>query len=528
MKTGILLFLAATLTANPARALQLRTYSAARHDRFTGFPSAPVANPAFLHAGLDLTGVGWDVSYVLRQVTLIAPQYFVCANHFRPPVGGEIRFLSSGGVVRSATVQSLFTIPNANGQPTDVLIGRLAAPMLPASGVKFLPCHLLDTEAAYAGQTLGVLGQPARGGKGVIGVIADFGGDPITGGAGINTTRTMQFNYTTLTGSADDAYAESGDSGSPSFVAVNGRAAVVGTHTAVLNAAGTVTTFDSFLPAYLAPVNAVLEADGYHLTAAAPKTTTMTLATQVTPAVLRAGYPVTFQLTLTNSGLVAAANNVKLDTTLAGVAAVSPTGAAGWVFSPGAGSAQARRGGLAANTGSVVTLMFTPSAAGTIQRSVTYSADETAPATVTAGMTVVESFKSWTAGLNDVSTTGDDDRDGQDNLTEYAFCGDPRVASTKVQGSSVEMTLTPLRREPSGGSSRQVVRFIRRTDAAQRQLDYRVETSATMAAPWTDVTVSSAVLSTTAVAPGCEAVELALPASTAARQFVRLRVSLNE
>lgn len=528
MNTRLPLVLALILTAGPAPALHVRTYSASRHERFTGFPSAPVANPTFLHAGLDLTGVGWDASYVQRQVTLIAPQYFVCANHFRPPVGGEIRFLSSGGVVRSATVQSLITIPNANGQPTDVLIGRLSAPMLAASGVKFLPCDLLDTEAAYAGQTLGVLGQLGRGGKGVIGAIADFGGDPITGGAGINTTRTMQFNYTSLTGSADDAYAEGGDSGSPSFVAIGGKAAVVGTHTAVLNAAGTVTTFDSFLPAYVAPVNTVLEADGYHLTAAAPKATTLALATLVTPAVLRAGYPVTIQLTLTNTGLVAAANNVKLDTSLTSVAAVSPTGAAGWVFATAGGSVQARRGGLAANTGSVVTLTFTPAADGTIERSITYAADESAPATVAVQMPVLESFKSWSAGLNDTSATGDDDRDGQDNLTEYAFCGNPRVASPKVQGSTVDMMLTPLRREPSSGGSRQVVRYIRRTDAAQRLLDYHIETSAALTAPWSDVTAVSSVVSTTPVATGCEAVELALPASTAARQFVRLRVSLNE
>lgn len=137
-----------------------------------------------------------------------------------------------------------------------MLVGRLSTPILPASGVQFQPCHLLDTEAAYIGQSLGVLGQPARGGQGVIHAIADFGGDPITGGTGIHTTRPLQFAYATLAGSADDAYVEGGDSGSPCFVVVNGKAAVVSTHTAVLNTTGSVTTFDAFLPAYVTQVNA--------------------------------------------------------------------------------------------------------------------------------------------------------------------------------------------------------------------------------------------------------------------------------
>lgn len=158
MKLLIPILLVYSLPVGQALALQIRNYSSARHDRFTGFSSAPVANASFMHGGVDLTGVGWDSTYVLRQFTLVSPRHFVGANHFRPPIGAAIRFVSADGTVRSSTVQSLSTIPNAGGQATDLLVGRLSTPFLPASGVRFLPCHLLDTEAAYIGQTLGVLG----------------------------------------------------------------------------------------------------------------------------------------------------------------------------------------------------------------------------------------------------------------------------------------------------------------------------------------------------------------------------------
>src|SRR5689334_210817 len=101
---------------SPAFALHVRNYAAGRHERFSsGFPSTPVANSGFMHSGVDLSATGWDVSYPVRQVTLITPQHFVCANHFPPPVGGQIQFLSSSGVLRTGVVQALANILNANG-----------------------------------------------------------------------------------------------------------------------------------------------------------------------------------------------------------------------------------------------------------------------------------------------------------------------------------------------------------------------------------------------------------------------------
>ncbi len=509
-----------------APALQFRTFSASRHNRFTGFPAAPALNPSFMHAAVDLTGVGWDSTYPLRQFTLISPLYFVGANHFRPPIGAEIRFLSASGTIRSATVQSLYTIPNAAGQPTDLLLGRLSSPILPSSGVQFLSTHLLDTEAAYIGQTLGVLGQPARGGRGVIGPFSDFGGDPITGGSGINTTRTFQFNYVSLAGSQDDVFAESGDSGSPSFVVTGGKAGVVGTHTAVLTAAGTTTTFDTFIPAYAAQVNTIMEADGYHLTAASPKTTTLAVVRQILPAQPRAGYPVTIQYTLSNTG-AAAANNVRFSFSASGAPALNSTGDSAWVISQNPGTSDARRGGIAAAGTAQLSIAFTPGV-GTIQHTATSSCDESSPGSLSGEFTVIESFKSWSTGLTNTTAEGDDDQDGFDNLLEYACGGDPRKASTQVQNHTHPLGISPVRIETVSGGARQVVRFVRRTDAAARALAYHIESNQSLSPSWNDKTSTASILSATPLTNGFELVEMALPPSSAKREFLRLRVSLSE
>ena len=44
-----------------AGAVQIRGYDAARHDRFTGFPAAPVENAGFLHVAARFRAYGWDV-----------------------------------------------------------------------------------------------------------------------------------------------------------------------------------------------------------------------------------------------------------------------------------------------------------------------------------------------------------------------------------------------------------------------------------------------------------------------------------
>ena len=100
-----------------ASALQLRVFTPSKHERFTGFPAAPVRNPVFIHAALDLSGVGWSAEDPQKQFTLISPLHFAGANHFRPSLHSMLNFLSQDGTMMSRQVTALTAMLNDQGQP---------------------------------------------------------------------------------------------------------------------------------------------------------------------------------------------------------------------------------------------------------------------------------------------------------------------------------------------------------------------------------------------------------------------------
>ena len=177
----------------------------------------------------------------------------------------------------------------------------------------------LINEAAYMGRSIAVIGRTARGGRGTIGTFSDFGGDPLTAGAGINSTRTYQFSYSNTAGQNDDAFAEAGDSGSPSLVDQGGVAALVGVHLAVANnaLAGTTITFDTFVPNYITELNERMEAEGYHMTEALPASVDLGVTQQVT-GTLRAGYPFSISVAVSNPDTTDDVNNLRAVPGLAG------------------------------------------------------------------------------------------------------------------------------------------------------------------------------------------------------------------
>ncbi len=442
-----------------APALQIRSFSDSKHERFTGFPSAPVRNPGFIHASLNLTGVGWSAEDPQKQFTLISPLHFAGANHFQPSLNSMVNFLAQDGTVVSRQVTALTAVLNDQGQASDVLIGTLGAPVLSSSGVAFLPYLNLDAEAAYVGQSLIVLGRNARGGRGTIAAVADFGGDPVTSASGINRTRTYSLNYQTAFGGADDSYAEVGDSGSPGLVAVAGQAAIVGTHTAVLTALGTITTIDSLLPAYVARINNHLSVDGYHLTQVTPKAVALALA-QKAPALVRAGYPFSVELQVTNSALTNEAHNLKLNQEWSGVSSAGSGSGDGWIQEAVPGSrVQARRGGLPAGTMTGFAISTTIDNPGLCRSTAQLTADGVLPAHHELEVRVVESYRSWSRSLALPGAAEDPDGDGVDNLTEYAFGGDPAVPSQVRPGTTVSLF---LRFQPGSGSGSPAVSWLQR------------------------------------------------------------------
>ncbi len=262
----------------------IRTPDAATHNRFaSGYALAPVANPSpnFLLAGFDLSGIGWNAANPGQSFALVTPQHFVGAAHFGIGPGGTIDFVNSLGVKKSYTVEGGAVVGNAQGQASDLFLGRLSAPIAPEDRVNFLSITSLP-EAMQIGSTAYLYGNAAKVGTSRITAFQDFGSDPATAGSGLNPSRTFSTVYRPF-GAANDARVEGGDSGSPTFLIESGRLALAGVHGA-LGSVGTLgfttyTSYDTSVPFYTNQVNALLAADGYQLTVVPePRTVVLLLA----------------------------------------------------------------------------------------------------------------------------------------------------------------------------------------------------------------------------------------------------------
>ena len=505
----------------PASALNLRVFNAANHLRMNGFPTNPTVNPTFLNPGgaasglLDLSGVGWSLEDSTRQLTLVSPRHFVGANHFRPSINSTVQFLAKDNTLHTLTILTISSIPNANNSPSDLYLGEFTTDMPATAAVLPLPYLNLATEAAYVGRALVVAGQAARGGRGTIGSVSDFGGDPITGGAGI-ATRAFTFSYAQA-GLPDDAFAQAGDSGSPSFVVTAGKAALVGTHTAVLSASGTTTTYDTLVPHYAPELNLRMKATGVHLRKIDPPSMSFSASGAPTSPSVRAANPFVLRLTVTNGAAVA--DNVTASLNVPPGFLISSIQAPGWFVT---GPSTLRRGGLAVGESVQFDVsMISAPADGTFSATLNLKSDGSVLQSFPLQLTILPSFAGWAHGLLDATPGGDSDGDGISNLIEYATGGNNQ--SSSVYFPSTESPLLPV-----FATVPPTLSFIRRTDAAARGLSYFVETSTTLAAEsWQ--TLSEIPISVTAgPAQGFEKAKATLPATGAEKSFYRLRVGLAE
>lgn len=529
-RTGRVIPILILLLAPRLQALELRVYSTERHDRFTGAPAVPVPSTTFIHKDVDLTGVGWRAAgSAPRALTLVSPKFFVGARHYRPSVGNTIRFVAADGTVRNYSVKAYYNILNDDSEATDLSLGELQETVASTDGVNFQTYLNLPTEAAYLAppnNQLIVLGKTFRGGNGTANAITDFFGDPVTSGGGINNTRTMGFVYQTAGGAIDDAHVEIGDSGGPSLVNVNNRGAIVGIHTAVLTASGTTTSIDSFVahPPYIAQINTIMSAEGYHMTEANPESISLTL-TPTVPTVIRAGYEATILFEISNADLINDANNLKVayafPATSTGVAATGTQ----WLADPTGASTSARRSGLAEAQSTTLSTTFTAPAPSTFNLSVAYSADEFSEAVEIVPIEVIESYLSWSSDLSNVGPDADDDLDGISNLLEYAFGGDPAVSSV-YQADGVTRLGPTTASGPNENES--TVEFVQRKDAAQRALTYDLDYSLDLTIMiWMDASSKILQTSTTSLDDDFERVTLTIE-DTADKIFYRVSVILSE
>lgn len=239
-------------------------------DRFPGGLESPTANgsAAFVGAGLDLSGIGWQTANPRSNLTLIAPQYAIGAWHVDQL--SSLTFANAAGQTTTATVLQSYRLTTA-GQTdaSDVRLVRLSAPIDgAATGVR--PIGIANMTAAQApglsvlayGQNadynVPVAGSPAgtpnptrkQLGRGVLAGVAlsSFPADM----GGPNPTRVAVWPND----ASDGNFRLIGDdSGGPLLTRGDGgAAALVGAHFGV----GPNSSASSFLPEYVSQINVIL------------------------------------------------------------------------------------------------------------------------------------------------------------------------------------------------------------------------------------------------------------------------------
>lgn len=501
-------------------ALEIRNYDPDRHDRFVSGSQGLALNPnAYFDSSL-YTGVGYGTdSGDVRQFALVTPEHILYARHYS--FFGTIAFLNADGTVITRSIISKTEVPNSSGGSADVMLAKLSAPLMDSDKITPLPYLKLNSESQYTGRELVTFGRERRGGHGVIAGFQDF---ESTDGK-VQQTRAMTYNYTNAVGNGDDAYAETGDSGSPTFVIENGAPALVGIHSAILTTPSSVTMLDGFVPHYDDEINSILANEGYRLIRANPDP--VNLALTQTAQDLRQAFPgsISFDVENTSNN---EASNVRLRLVFPLDAVPDGITAPGWVVeNPATGEFHLRRATLASTTSSVVTASFAEvPVVGEISIQTFHNSDGSGEVTEFFTLPVEPTFAGYVDGLSAQGVNDDPDQDGFSNLLEYAFGGDP------AENEAVTADGISLHVQARLEAGEYIFSFPRRTDATARGLDYEVqfsddlsENSFSSTAPPNYSTVTSAY---DPPVDGFEAITGSFPVTGIDRKFIRVSITLNE
>ena len=216
--------------------LIVQGYTPQKHDRFyTG------ADKAFIGEAFDWSGVGRSTSW---WCTMISPTYFLSANHAHN-TSGPVTFYPGNTTSNPQT----YTIDSSFGRAVgpDLWLGRLTAPIPTSANIAYYPIQKLASNSNYLGETIYVYGLTNRIGRNVV--------------SSIENSYYMNFNYDTYgqgdSLGIDEAFLQGGDSGGPSFTAVNGSLALLGTHRGI-SPSGQEWSQDNFAPPLIALLNAFM------------------------------------------------------------------------------------------------------------------------------------------------------------------------------------------------------------------------------------------------------------------------------
>ncbi len=504
------------LTSQACPALEIRTYSAARHNRFVTDLNGDLAhNAGAFFTATRYAALGFETSGG-RQFALVTPEHVLVANHFSQ--AGTLSFINEEGVKFDRTLGAKTIVPNGQGGNSDLAIMKLSARLPADSGIVPFPVMDLETEAAYTTPPMNitVFGHTRRAGQGTITGFQNV--QP----SGIGTTRTFSFDYVELAGTQDDCHFVGGDSGSASFITVENRAALVGVHLAVGSGPGFIRNFDTFVPHYTATVNTLLESQGYRLIPANPDTVTLTASAESTEG-LRQVESGSLAITLANES-APLASNPHLELSFPPDAIPTSLSAPGWIVeNPTPGEYRLRRATLDGSSSAMATASYSSvPVVSDISIGIIHRSDGSPEIQQTNPLPVEETFSGFVASLPEQGATDDPDKDGFPNLLEYALGGDPGTSSST---SPSGLPLAPAVSETGGSLT---YSFPQRTDAAQRGLNYTILFSPDLteesfdAAPPSGISISAAPYDPPV--PGFEKITATLPAS--GKMFLRLEVVL--
>ncbi len=512
--------------ALPAQGLIVRGYNATDHDRFTGFKENPVMNPGFIYDASKYTGVGYITSGGDgRQYTLVTPRHVLCTTHNKPtpfpdPLYNQLSFVDTGGTVITRTFVAVTVISHPMTGTSDLTLCTLDAPL--PSTVSTFPYLNLANETAYLGQEIMVHGFFAKGGRSSI-----AGFDVVFGGGLFDQSRLFRFDYDTVSGGPNDCHFVVGDSGSPSFVMVAGQPALVGVHTTVITIGTTIFNYDTFVPHYVAQVDAQLQSSGYRLAPVNFTATTLGIpAASASPGTLRRSHPGQIDFSVDNTG-AELTGNVAVTVTFPVSQQPSSLSAPGWVVeSGGSGIWNLRAATLAGGASLAFTATWTALPDLPSVNPVITADSDTAPAILASpSFTLAPSYAEWAEGLALPGQTADPDGDSLENLLEYAFGGDAESGTMILPG---DHPLLPVMTHQAGTVT---LSYPERDDAVLRGLSYLVETSASPATLAGATTLPAGAASSTApfypAVPGFVKRTLTWPAD-GTKRFARVKVALAE
>jgi hypothetical protein len=252
-KRLLLFILPLLIPALCVRALMVEGYDPAVNDRFSsGYPGAPVpnANPKFIGKGLDWSGVGWWKKDPQFSVTLLSSRNFAYTQHMAPEIGDVITFFGRDGHLHDYHVAKRQLVPlgERDGQTVyaDISVGTFEETVPFDDQVTHYPVVSSDKGvAAFIGKKILMYGHMAR-----IGTNEIIDGLMVGGMA-------SEYNFDTQGLTAGMGKVELGDSGSPAFIVINGKLALVGTHWKI--------STDSMASGLIPAMNAIMAADGEKL-----------------------------------------------------------------------------------------------------------------------------------------------------------------------------------------------------------------------------------------------------------------------